>query len=309
MEDLSKLSLEHKNILDAYIEMSKIDPDDTITKAYSFIKQVASTYYRNSKMDTNYTTLLSYLMHLEYKCLGSKNMLKFSRKMPTTKCSDEKNVLDSIVWNTRKHLMGYGARGIVDLYDWNFQYKCVEASNYIHQLCQDNGLKCQVVTIYPGYDSSACINYFDILRHCFNIIKYNSKYYLLDITYAQFFDNNVNHIGRLGVPLFDGPSVGCYMLLTEKGRNIAYKILTDGYIELTEDVFKTYMDSFTLSFRNGLFYEKNDSSFCVPYSIDDYEKFLAGFDSQVKHEGVKCLGRQKRPLRNPNIDFKIKQYM
>jgi len=166
-----------------------------------------------------------------------------------------------------------------------------------------NGIKCEVVTIYPGYDPSAKLD-IDISKHCFNVVEYNSKYYLIDITYAQFFNKSNNHLDRLGVAGLEGPNVGCYISLTPKGENIAKKILTNGYIELNEDVFKNYMDAFTLSFRNGLFYEKGNSSFCVPYSVDDYKKFLSGTDSQLKHEKLKCLGRQKRPLNNLNINLK-----
>ena len=37
------------------------------------------------------------------------------------------------------------------------------------------------------------------------------------------------------------------------------KIVKDGFVELTEHNFKHYLDGFTLSFRNGLFYEQKKS--------------------------------------------------
>ena len=85
--------------------------------------------------------------------------------------------------------------------------------------------------------------------------------------------------------------------------------MTDGYIELEDEVFKTYLDAFTLSFRNGLYYEENKDNIILPYSMKDYTRFLSGKDSQARHEKVKCLGRQERPLEDPNIDFKSIKYM
>lgn len=303
MDDLSKIVLEHKAVLYSYMKTVKTTPNSTISEAYSFIKQIANIYYVNNKMSQYYNSLVSLILYLEAKCLGHKNMLEFSKKIDISNSPDKEDLLNYIIWSARKYIMGPYVDDEEELYNWNFQYQCVDASNYIYHLCSENGIKCQVVTIYPGYDPSAKLD-IDISKHCFNVVEYNSKYYLIDITYAQFFNKSNNHLDRLGVAGLEGPNVGCYILHTPKGENIAKKILTDGYIELDEDVFKNYMDAFTLSFRNGLFYEKENSSFCIPYSVDDYKKFLSGTDSQLKHEKLKCLGRQKRPLNNLNINFK-----
>ena len=311
MEDLYKIALEHKAVLDSYLKSAKRKPEETIIKAYDFAKQVANTYYRNQEMDSNYSYLTSAIHRLESKCLGSKNMLEFSRKMNTTEYPRKKDgFFNYVVWNVRRRLMGDGADDIEDLFNWKFQYKCTDAASLVNTICnyEFEHVKSKKVTIYIGYDPSVYID-FDIDLHCFNIVEYDSKRYLVDVTYAQFFDKSTNHIGRMGIPRLEGPSVGYYMLLTEKGRDIAYKILTDGYIELDDGVFKTYLDAFTLSFRNGLFYEDGNNDFCVPYSVDDYKRFLVGADSQVKHEKKKCLGRQQRPLKNPNLNFRNMNFM
>ena len=86
-------------------------------------------------------------------------------------------------------------------------------------------------------------------------------------------------------------------MMTEQGQNIAKNLLEKGYIKLNTELFKTYMDSFTVSFRNGLYYEQtNDYSFTTNYTIEDYANFLTKKDSQIKREGIEVLGYQKRPL-------------
>ena len=308
MEDLSRLAKEHTLILGSYLKNAQSDPAKAMSMAYNFIKQVAKDYYHNEKMDPSFNTLINYLRHMEVECLGKKNIVKFSKMIDLSKNSFiSVNILDYIVWRTRKYLMGnVGDNTVQDLYNWNFRFKCVLAADYFKQLCQNIDIKCDVLTIYPGYDPKVKLDV-GIAKHCFNIVQYNGKKYLVDITLAQFFNKNENNIERLGIPKLMAPSVGCYMLLSEKGREIAYKILSDGYVELTEEVLKIYLDSFTLFFRNGLYYEQEDSSFNVQYDINDYMLFFAGEDSQTRHEKIQCLGRQKKPLNNSQIDFKNMQ--
>ncbi len=303
--NLSNIVKLHKEILDSYIKDATKDPKKALSEAYQFVKQSASMYYIKGKINPNYNKLLHSLEYLELKCLGAKNMVEFSKTIDATKDSFvSNNLLDYLVWRTRKFLMGdLGKKEIQDLYDWNFQYKCVYASEYFQQLCQQVNAKCEVMTIYPGYDFDVHLD-IGISKHCFNIIEYNGKRYLVDLTLAQFFNKNENNIERLGIPELIAPTVGCYLLMTDKGKEIAYKILTDGYIELNEEVLKTYMDAFTLSFRNGLFYEQKDSNFCVPYTVADYERFLASEDSQTNYKQFQYLGRQRKPLKDPGMDFK-----
>ena len=302
--------LKHKETFNSFIATAKISPEETISNAYHFIKEISGEYYDNKKMNKHYGDLLSLLSYLEARCLGRKNMIDFSKKFyckETPYISNMENIIDYIIWDGRRKLMGLNAENEEDLFDWKFQYRCVDASHVIYNLCLENGIKCRIVTIFPGFDNRGLVDS-HISKHCFNIIDFKNKYYLVDITFAQFFTKMDNHIERLGVVGLEGPSVGCYMSLTEKGRKTAYKILTDGYTELTEEIFKIYMDSFSLSFRNGLFYDENDK--CgISYTIDDYLGFLYSSDSQLKHEKIKCLGRQKNPLSNPTIDFKNLHYL
>ena len=134
--------------------------------------------------------------------------------------------------------------------------------------------------------------------------KVNNKKYLIDTTYAQFFTAKWNTLDRLGLCNVQNCLPGRYMIMNKERLLVAKKILRDGWIELTSDTFKHYLDGFTLSYRNGLYYERNnDFSYETPYTAKDYLSFLEGKDNQVKREGRELLGFQYEPLRNPYLDF------
>ncbi len=49
--------------------------------------------------------------------------------------------------------------------------------------------------------------------------------------------------------------------MDERRRKAAAKILKEGWISLTPEKFKDYMDGFLLSWRNGLYYETTNDFF------------------------------------------------
>ena len=56
--------------------------------------------------------------------------------------------------------------------------------------------------------------------------------------------------------------------------------------------------------RNGLFYERfKECGYTTPYTVKDYERFLNGFDHQINHEPIECLGEQDYSLENPKFKF------
>lgn len=281
--------------LDEFIEIAKTDPEKALNDGYSFIKNIAHNYYDNGCMNDNYYKLLSKLGQLECKSLSYHNLLDFHYPFDTLHPPSREDVLEYIIWCGRKHLM-YGDDPIEDLYQWDFKNLCYYGSWKIEETCRKLGIKCRVIKLIPGFSPRKKIPC-KLNFHCFNIIEFESKYYLVDITLAQFFCGQDNHLGRLGVAGLEGPNVGCYMVRLKGGKELAKQLFTTGYVELDENTFKTYMDAFMLKFRNGLYYEEN--GVILPYSVDQYRMFLQGEDSQVKHEKVLCLGKQKRPLKNP----------
>ena len=109
-----------------------------------------------------------------------------------------------------------------------------------------------------------------------------SKMYLIDCTYRQFFTKSNSFIQRISV--MRGPAKGCsigaYMMMTEERKQIAEKLLTKGYIEATPQNIKEYFDAIIFSGRGYDYYEQQSLDFmnpndCIPsYSITNYINML-----------------------------------
>ena len=97
------------------------------------------------------------------------------------------------------------------------------------------------------------------------------------------------------------------MLKDEVSRNIAQTILKRGWIEMNDDILKRYLDGFTLSFRNGLGFEKNKGSLETKYSAEKYKIFLKGTDDMFNHECLSHIGQQEEPLKNTEFKLTFKK--
>ena len=295
---------EHEKVINEYAKkMTNDNYQETLSKIYDYVKSITYIYYDNGFMHKAYESLMWDMINTEDKLSDLKLL-----DIPTEFCFNNKkdNFIDYIVQNTREFLLKKHTYDEFNgnLSDIDFTNDCSDAASYVKRLCDKEKIKFYLLPIHPGYDGRARL--YDGTRYHFaNIIKYNNKYELVDVTYSQFFYKRRNNLDRLGIVNSSGCSVGTFMLMSEKGKNIATKLIHDGHIELNEEVFKTYLDSFTISFRNGLYYEDtNDFSYTALYSVDDYIKFLYSDDSQVKHEGRENLGYQKKPLKNYNLKFR-----
>lgn len=180
---------------------------------------------------------------------------------------------------------------------------CLNTSKYIFEYCQKNNIRCRFIEIEPGYINHSRL-YEGFGCHCFCIITVNNKKYIVDCTYSQFFHLGNNLIERMGIPKIPSPKVGAYMVMEEKRKKLAEKILRDGYIELNKENLKNYLDGFTLFFRNGLYYEETDDfSYTTVYTSEDYKNFLNGKDYQTAYEDASRLGYMPRALKKPQMDF------
>lgn len=295
---------EHEDILRFYIrQINKDNHQEILSKIYRYIKSITNSYYNQECMQKGYLQLREYIIEAEAKFPREK-MLKVS--VFINKRDEKEDFIKYIVNTARKRLLVECTYGLENkkIEDIDLTDHCRSASIYIKKLCNDHHVESYILPIYPGYDDSACLcdgaGY-----HFANIIKYNNKYYLVDVTYSQFFYTRRNSLDRLGLVDMSGCSAGIFMLMTDMGKRVAKTLLKDGYIELNEEIFKTYLDAFTVSFRNGLYYEKtNDFSYTTQYQLDDYVHFLQGWDNQINHEGKENLGFQKKPLRNCNLKFR-----
>ena len=141
--------------------------------------------------------------------------------------------------------------------DLNLANDCINTTKATKLLCDLMKIPCFQITIYPGYQKEANLLYGGGY-HAFNIVKLDDKYYLIDCTYRQFFTTSGNFLERIGIIYTSGCKVGTFAIMNEERKLIASKLLKKGYIELTDDNLKLYLDPFTISYRNGLYYEITD---------------------------------------------------
>lgn len=294
-------------IAELYNEIHKCKDITVLNKMYSYLRKNATDFYDNGSINNLYYNAVMNLMDSELLfnkeyLLDNKFYLDVNDNISINHDSNEDDILKYLVYNARLSLIKdeYFGTDISKLdkniWDFNLVNYCELASEKIKELCDQIGVSCKTLIIYPGFDKK--VKLFDgIGYHYFNIIDFGTSKYLIDVTYSQFFNKSACNIGRIGIMDYSTPRAGYFMMLDDKRKNISKKLLSNGYIKLSDDGFKDYMDGFTLSFRNGLYYQKNnDYSFTTSYTSDDYFKFLNGLDSQVKHEGIEVLGFQKKPL-------------
>ena len=215
---------------------------------------------------------------------------------------DIEDVLDYLVYCGRCKISDGGNIESFDSMD--IEGQCKKTSKNVDKMASKLQLKHQLVRIDPGFTcDNLLFNGYGF--HYYNLIESNNQEYLIDISYKQFFKKNRCSLERLGMPFYFPPFAGTFMAMDEKRRKVAETLLKRGWIKLTDEIYKAYLDGFTMSYRNGIYYEeKGEVVYETDYTIDDYRNFLAGIDNQVNHEGKHVLGYQLRPLKNPEMRFK-----
>lgn len=85
-------------------------------------------------------------------------------------------------------------------------------------------------------------------KHSFAIVGSNKKMYIVDCAYRQFFSLSYN----IDSEELNQMDPGIFMLEDEKRKKVAEQILKQGYIELTEENLKLYLDGFVLAAGKGM---------------------------------------------------------
>ena len=280
---------------DFYKNIKKKNDIELLKKIYYRLKQIAPYYYKNGKINKKYNCLVEKVLECE-NFFNSDFLINENIDM-----NNNSNIINSIVNDTRNYL--FSIHKYKDINSYSFEGMCAYSAYKVKEICDSKNIECYVINIEPGYlDDSNLFSGCNF--HFFNIIKLGYNYYLIDCTYKQFFKVSKTYIERLGIINLSSPRVGAYMMMNERRKNIAKEILKNGYIQLDKENFKDYLDGFTISFRNGLYYEKtNDFSYETNYSANDYINFLNNKDNQLNYEDEKYLGYQKEPLKNIDINF------
>ena len=303
----------YKNILDKYLQIIALSKNkdnriDVMLNVYAFVKEITpDIYFLNAETRNYFIDVMKYYI-LECESYLPKDYIMdikpdydyYNEVNIVSKDFNEKELLDYIVWQTRKYINEEVSfmNVIYPLEKYDLENYCVKASNYVSKLCQNLNIKHKSVKLEPGFiKDSNLYNGYGI--HYFNIINLNDKNYLVDCTYSQFFLLKRSILDRIGIVELGGCKPGVFMKMKENRQKLADTLLKKGWIELNDSNLKDYLDGFAISYRNGLFYEKsNDFSYETKYTANDYKNFLKGIDNQLNYESEEVLGYQKKPLSN-----------
>lgn len=289
-----------------------------MSKLYQYMKEFAPSYAdKNSKIGYDYRFFVSLLEQIEkslplHFILSNKPQFDFNRefaKITSDNIHDKnkKEIIEYIVHRGRCFMAAYFSsnhnEASIDIGALDLLGFCNISAGNIKFICDNLRINCGNITINPAFYPEHNL-YEEGNNHSFTIVKIGEKQYIVDLTYSQFFQLRNNNYNRLGIPVLGGCGPGFYMSLTEERRAFAEKLMRDGYVEATEENIKLYFDGFAMSYRNGLYYENMDEViYETSYTAYDYQNFIAGEDSQVKHENIAFLGRQKKILKTPIKSF------
>lgn len=293
-------------LLDTQSAKEKVE---RIKNLYTFMKEICPEFYLETIKEFTNFDLLSYLLLDCEDTLEKEYILDTTSNFHVLKkpnLVEEELITSTIVYWTRKALLKkLGRNGkyrhTFDFYD--VSNYCEFASEKTVGICNKMSIPCYQIKIEPGFIKNSMLcngsGY-----HYFNIILIQDIPYLVDCTYKQFFLLKKCFLERIGIPYLYGCYAGAFMMMKEGRRKLAEKLIRDGYILLTDEVLKDYLDGFALSYRNGLYYERtSDFSYTTSYTSEDYKNFLKWKDSQLHHEGDIVLGLQRKPLKNPYMSF------
>lgn len=228
----------------------------------------------------------------------------FSDERIITNPQDIGQILDALVYEERCRLYaGAQKLGYKSFEDYDPYCDCRLSALSIYNMAKLIGLDAKVKIIEPGYLYESPL-YGGGCKHVVVLIKHRAKYYLVDVTYKQFFMQKRCNLDKLGSPYLANPNPGTFMVMNDSRRKTAEDLLNNGWIELDFENMKNYFDGFTMFYRNGLYYENTqDFTYETEYGFLDYFNFLNGLDNQTKHEGYETLGYQTIALKNPNMVF------
>lgn len=299
---------------------STIEQFKILEDMYQKVKDYSIYFYKNNNFSFFYKKILDILVECESKVNG----IQYSSNSHDYKINSFLDVysvetlLDFITTNVRnriiKDYMNY-TKGIlkidnslINIDQINLTNMCEIISHYVKDECTRFGIKCEIIKIAPAFNENINLYGDNSGYHFFNVLECQGNKYLMDLSYSQFFkQDSDNMLTKLGVPYLKPCNPGIYMLSNKERCVVANNILSRGWVLFTESNVKKYFDGFTLSFRNGLYYELlGKVDYNTDFDFDDYFNFLIGCDDLFRYEPKDGIGYQKRPLKKTDIKFNVK---
>ncbi len=301
------------------ILLPTIEQFELLEEMYQKVKEYSLYLYdNNDKFYFFYSKIINILTECENMVKGlnlDSNSSKYKVE-EFIKVHSIETLLDFIVTNVRKKITDeyilYAKSSLninnphIRIDQLDLSGKCETISYYVKEEFAKFGIDCEIIRIDPAFSQKLNL-YNNKGYHYFNKISFQGKEYIIDLSYSQFFkQDSSNMLSKLGVPFSLPCKPGIYMLIDKNRAKVATTIIDRGWIILTEENIKHYFDGFMLSSRNGLYYELlGKVEYQTEYDFDDYFNFLNDCDSVINYEPIEGLGYQKRPLKNPYINFKL----
>lgn len=280
-----------------------------MSEIYIFLKTISPIFYNNEQMHSIYYKFNQELNEMMNKIPKSyicdTNIILQQGTLSSKNIKSPEEILNYIV--TKAIPQCVKENKVESINELTLENLCKKMSIKVDDICYEMEIQSVKYKIYPAFSESA-----ELLDntgyHYFNVISINKRKYIVDITYKQFFQLKRNNLDSLGLVGFCGCDPGIYMLMDDERKKIAMELLNKGWIEITKETFKYYLDGFAISYRNGLYYEMiGKAEYQTNYSCINYLDFLRGYDSQYDHEDHEVLGYQHRPLKDSSFEFKLKK--
>ena len=177
---------------------------------------------------------------------------------------EPEKTLDTLVSTVRENVCKrYG--------EYYFYNTCVECQKTFNDLIgKNNGI------LNKSFDTEYNFG-LPNFQHSFNLVKINDRFFVVDMTFAQFCEVDYT-LDVLGVPGLAGANPGMYLMEDKEKLEFLRNLIRNGYFEATEENIKFYFDAFILANRNSDFYRSHPSAsqMSTEISAKDYVKALMG---------------------------------
>lgn len=150
---------------------------------------------------------------------------------------EENLLLDYLITKCWKNIENYFN---LDITSSSLANKCDYAQKVLGKSLENLG-----ITVYPKETGDTIMPH--VIGHSFLVVKFPNHSYIVDPTYRQFLTlngcNSKNFI-IYNNQILKTPDPGLFLTQNLKGQILADKLVSKGYIELTEENAKLYCDSF-----------------------------------------------------------------